>query len=47
MAENNPECPHCHGESPSTDGKTECGWCGPDHVPSVVPHHVAGGDGDE
>ena len=33
----NPDCPHCGGVSPSTDGKTECGWCGPDHVPSVVP----------
>jgi len=34
---NHPECPHCHGQSPSTDGRTECGWCGPDHVPPVVP----------
>ncbi len=33
----NPDCPHCGGVSPSTDGKTECGWCGPDHVPPVVP----------
>ena len=32
----NPDCPHCHGVAPSTDGKTECGWCGPDHVPPVV-----------
>jgi hypothetical protein len=37
MSENNPDCPHCGGVSPSTDGKTECGWCSPDHVPSVVP----------
>jgi len=33
----NPDCPHCGGVPPSTDGKTECGWCGPDHVPPVVP----------
>ncbi len=33
----NLRCPHCHGVPPSTDGRTECGWCGPDHVPSVVP----------
>jgi len=33
----NPECPHCGGVAPSTDGKTECGWCRPDHVPPVVP----------
>ena len=33
----NPECPHCGGVAPSTDGRTECGWCGPDHVPPVVP----------
>ena len=33
----NPDCPHCQGVPPSTDGKTECGWCTPDHVPSVVP----------
>jgi len=31
------ECPHCQGVPPSSDGKTECGWCTPDHVPSVVP----------
>ena len=33
----NPDCPHCGGVPPSTDGKTECGWCSEDHVPSVVP----------
>ena len=26
-------CPYCHGESPSTDGRTECGFC----VQGVVP----------
>ena len=33
----NPDCPHCQGTSPSSDGKTECGWCSPDHVPSIIP----------
>ena len=41
----NPDCPHCGGVSPSTDGRTECGWCVQftDHVPSVVPRvHTTG-----
>ena len=21
------ECPYCHGIPPSSDGRTECGWC--------------------
>ncbi len=21
------DCPYCHGESPSTDGLTDCGFC--------------------
>ena len=33
----NPDCPHCGGIPPSTDGQTECSWCTPDHVPSVIP----------
>ena len=37
----NPDCPHCGGIPPSTDGKTECGWCTPDHLPSVIPTDAA------
>ena len=33
----NPGCPLCHGAPPSTDGRTECGWCSEDYVPPVVP----------
>ena len=34
----NPECPHCGGVAPTLDnGRTECGWGSPDHVPPVVP----------
>ncbi len=36
------ECPHCHGKPPSTDGKTECGWCTPDHIPDVVSYRDDG-----
>ena len=43
----NPDCPHCGGVSPSTDGKTECGWCGPHHVPSVVPEDLDAWSADE
>jgi len=33
----NPDCPYCHGQPPSTDGRTQCGWCRPDHTPDPVP----------
>jgi len=25
-------CPYCHGQAPSTDGITECGWCRDGHI---------------
>ncbi len=37
IAFNHPECPYCQGKSPSTDGRTACGWCAENFVPSVVP----------
>ena len=38
IAFNHPKCPYCQGVSPSTDGRTECGWCSKDHIPSVVSY---------